>query len=571
MLNPAERSELRFVIDGLPARGELRILQNVEHGEHSYALVWSGGEMLARWLCRQPWVSSLTSALELGAGTGIVSIALAMCGVPDVLATDWSEASNALCLANAQRNGVALSTCRYAWGSPIHPLLQALPDGLVRGACPSLLVLSDCLYEWDSAVADRLEQTLRALLSVEAGGCRFILCSWEVRNGSEERFLTRLADVGRLEDTEWLADPKGTSRRFGVRLLRVKARKAAGAPGSGECSHKCITADAAAAWAAASTFAASTFAASSSAESTSAAAQPCAQSALRRRASSATRKSRSMLLLRTVLPLPPGLRRPRRSPGGAGPSPFPLIEACNEAGGGTGGDTGGGSGGDPNGSCPTVALEPLPCGDGPAGPAAAATAAAAVAAAAVWVPPLWQHLPLAENARPLIENSVVVLPGLLSAAECARFVAAAEQWARRDGRWRAARRAARAFVPRIGRAGGSDTHDTRGSGAGPEACKAHTGVTHDTTGVTPKLLRIPLASLGPRLQRLCVDTLLRERTLPFVQRALPEAARRCFEHAPRGVPLSALEVEFYGIEPCINRYTAGGLFEPHEDGHDLTL
>ena len=66
--------------------------------------LWPAGEALVSWICAQraqsharliPEVASspLGTVLELGAGTGAVSIALSLLGAPHVLATDGDPPS----------------------------------------------------------------------------------------------------------------------------------------------------------------------------------------------------------------------------------------------------------------------------------------------------------------------------------------------------------------------------------------------------------------------------------------------------------------------------------------------
>ena len=193
---PLAPGEFLFVVSGL--REGVAVAED-RHGQSgSYKLggvTWEAGEHLANWLCSpgaesigQPW-SSVDSALELGAGVGLVSLTLGRLGVSTVVATD-GEAS--LCEdANAARNGIDAQVrgMRLQWGDDddLEAVLAAL-----GGKCASLVVAADVLYESDHA--DLLEQTLRALIS--RGGCRRVILAWTVRNCTEERFLPRLADLG---------------------------------------------------------------------------------------------------------------------------------------------------------------------------------------------------------------------------------------------------------------------------------------------------------------------------------------------------------------------------------------
>ena len=174
-------------------------------------VTWEAGEQLAHWLCSsgaesigEPW-SSVDSALELGAGVGLVSLTLGLLGVRTVLATDGDASLCEIASASAARNGVdgRVRAMRLRWGDS-GDLAAAL--AVLGGKSASLVVAADVLYESTPAAADELEQTLRALIG--RGGCRRVIFCWTVRNCTEERFLPRLADLGAVSVAWRSAHPK---------------------------------------------------------------------------------------------------------------------------------------------------------------------------------------------------------------------------------------------------------------------------------------------------------------------------------------------------------------------------
>ena len=170
-------------------------------GDRTGCIVWDAGEELAGWLCSERATAALgvpcasvDSALELGAGVGLVAVALGLLGVPRVVTTDGDAALCEIASANAARNGVSerVRAARLQWGciDDIDAAVAAL-----GGRCSSLVVAADVLYDvYTPQSADALEHTLRRLLS--RGGCRWLVMCWKVRNCEEELFLLRLSDLG---------------------------------------------------------------------------------------------------------------------------------------------------------------------------------------------------------------------------------------------------------------------------------------------------------------------------------------------------------------------------------------
>lgn len=209
---PLAPGEFLYVFPGLP-RGV--VIAEDRHGVagrgfRTGGMVWDAGDELAAWICSAgaeacfgwPW-SSVTSALELGAGVGLLATTLALRrGVPLVVATDGDDSLCADASANAARNGIGggVRGMRLQWGceSDCEQVLGAL-----GGRCSPLVLAADVLYDWSSTSIDALERTMRALLA--RGGCRLAVFAWRVRTCREESFLPRLADLGRVE-TVWRSE-----------------------------------------------------------------------------------------------------------------------------------------------------------------------------------------------------------------------------------------------------------------------------------------------------------------------------------------------------------------------------
>ena len=95
---------------------------------------------------------------------------------------------------------------KLEWGreADIDATLAALD-----GRC-SMVVAAEILYEATPSDFDELEKTLRALIG--RGGCRRVVFCWSVRNGNEEHFLPRLADLGAVS-VAWRSEGGDARRR----------------------------------------------------------------------------------------------------------------------------------------------------------------------------------------------------------------------------------------------------------------------------------------------------------------------------------------------------------------------
>ena len=111
--------------------------------------------------------------------------------------TDGEPSLPPLCRDHAERNGLGADQFRaleFRWGdaAQLEAVLQAVDDA---GRCSELILASEVLYSVDEDDFAPLEGAIRALIS--RGGCRLVAMCWQVRNYNEERFLPRLADLGR--------------------------------------------------------------------------------------------------------------------------------------------------------------------------------------------------------------------------------------------------------------------------------------------------------------------------------------------------------------------------------------
>ena len=85
--------------------------------------------------------------------------------------------------------------------------------------------------------------------------------------------------------------------------------------------------------------------------------------------------------------------------------------------------------------------------------------------------------------------------------------------------------------------------------------------------------RFELRALAAESQ-LLFEKILRDRLLPFVATELPEVEEMVWARsqlAPTGAALRDCALKYSAQEPAINRYAAGGHFEPHRDTLALTL
>jgi predicted nicotinamide N-methyase len=73
-----------------------------------WAFPWPGGQALARYLLDRPWLVSGRTVLDIGAGSGLTSIAAALAGAASVLASEPDPLAAAAIGLNAAANGVSV-------------------------------------------------------------------------------------------------------------------------------------------------------------------------------------------------------------------------------------------------------------------------------------------------------------------------------------------------------------------------------------------------------------------------------------------------------------------------------
>lgn len=75
-----------------------------------WAFAWAGGQALSRYVIDNPALVCGRSVLEIGAGSGLASIAAARAGAARVLAADIDQLALAAMALNARANGVSIET-----------------------------------------------------------------------------------------------------------------------------------------------------------------------------------------------------------------------------------------------------------------------------------------------------------------------------------------------------------------------------------------------------------------------------------------------------------------------------
>ena len=205
--------------------GTLTLLQRIVRDRDVSGLwVWSAGHALSHWLCtaeaeKELDLRTVALSIELGCGTGLVSLALARLGTRSVLATDGEEETVRQCECNAAANGLALSvrTLTLPWGD------AAAAKMVMDAAAPALqppshvlVVGTDILY--DIGEYDALEETLRELVRRYAsmgGGRMDVLLAWTTRTNAERGFLQRFGDLTPLT-TRSFSSSLGHDRSSGL-------------------------------------------------------------------------------------------------------------------------------------------------------------------------------------------------------------------------------------------------------------------------------------------------------------------------------------------------------------------
>ena len=123
-----------------------------------WAFPWAGGQALARYILDHPETVRGRRVLDLASGSGLVAIAAALAGAPDVVANDIDPMCEAAIALNAGLNHVPI---RFAGGN----LLDAAPPDV------DVILAADVFYEQRPAQMFRafLERAHAAGISVFAG------------------------------------------------------------------------------------------------------------------------------------------------------------------------------------------------------------------------------------------------------------------------------------------------------------------------------------------------------------------------------------------------------------------
>jgi len=128
----------------LDARNEELIAGNAPY----WAFCWGAGQALARYVLDHPELVRGKTVIDFGAGSAVLAIAAARAGAAHVTAVDTDERSRMIAAANAELNGIELTTA------------SQVPERY------ELILASDVLY--DAAAA-------RWLLDAPQRGCEVLL------------------------------------------------------------------------------------------------------------------------------------------------------------------------------------------------------------------------------------------------------------------------------------------------------------------------------------------------------------------------------------------------------------
>jgi len=106
-----------------------------------WAFAWAGGQALARFILDNRQLVAGRRVLDLGAGSGLVSIAAMLAGAAQAIASDIDGLALAAIQLNAEANGVGVETTAT-------DLLASAPDGA------EVVLVGDLFYE--RALAERV-------------------------------------------------------------------------------------------------------------------------------------------------------------------------------------------------------------------------------------------------------------------------------------------------------------------------------------------------------------------------------------------------------------------------------
>ncbi|MBI1418404.1 MAG: methyltransferase [Limimaricola sp.] len=162
-----------------------------------FAYPWAGGIALARYLLANPGLVAGRAVADIGAGSGLVSIAALQAGAAGATAHDCDTRALATVRLNARANGVTITTCLG------DALSGPLPDAPV-------ILIGDLFYD------DALACGTLAFARACAGAGRLVLI------GDPGRAPLPLAALRLLAEHEVpdMGDSPGKTRSAGVYTLR---------------------------------------------------------------------------------------------------------------------------------------------------------------------------------------------------------------------------------------------------------------------------------------------------------------------------------------------------------------
>ncbi|TNC70865.1 class I SAM-dependent methyltransferase [Rubellimicrobium roseum] len=129
-------------------------------GTPYWAHAWPGGVALATHLARHPELVRNRSAVEIGAGSGLVAIAAAVHGASDVVALDTDPLAAVATRLNAEANGVGRQVRAMTGPRKPHRDQSLVPAGLLAQRDPPILLVADLFY--DATLAAHVARTLDA-------------------------------------------------------------------------------------------------------------------------------------------------------------------------------------------------------------------------------------------------------------------------------------------------------------------------------------------------------------------------------------------------------------------------
>lgn len=162
--------------------------------------------------------------------------------------------------------------------------------------------------------------------------------------------------------------------------------------------------------------------------------------------------------------------------------------------------------------------------------------------------PYFDEVRLAESSTPFMSNSILLIPDLLTKAECHVLMDAAE-----------------AHIEAVLDGSGDQAID--GQSASTDQLPPPRKPAWLAMAGTQALERLQIRNLGHEAEELS-SNILKDRILPFFEQRLPEVARDLFGQSSG---LREMALSFSPGEPAVNKYTTGGDFKFHSDQKSVTV